>query len=337
MSGSQVPYHLRVNKYIDRELLVESLQLVNRCFPLQPYGYVSMAGPYLEDCRVIHQATGISRMYSFDNDSLVLARQQVNCPFGFIQRHQRSSKQVVQDFQEVRQSLGNDDISVLLWLDYTNPAQRLAQLQEVEALVPHLRSGDIVRVTMNAHRQTLGENKDYIHLPDSVKPPTLQDWRYQQLKGQLGGYLPSACDASEHVSTKAGLCRTIIRALKQVVVRALEPRNELVAFPLLSTAYEDQHTLATVAWLILETEKAGEFRIRARWEEWTYKPGEEWDEFADIQVPHLSLRERHAIHQCMTQADSFSGEQLVFLTTEDLAQYRAHYLRYPTFAPLDVL
>src|SRR5438046_1663193 len=105
MNGSQVAYHLRVNKYIDRQMLIEALDLVNRYAPVERYGYVSMAGPYLEDCRVLHQAVRISRMYSFDTSASVVARQEVNRPYGFVQTSHGSSGKVVREFEQVRAAL----------------------------------------------------------------------------------------------------------------------------------------------------------------------------------------------------------------------------------------
>src|SRR5262245_56055209 len=138
MNGSQIAYHLRVNKYIDRQLFVEALGLVNRFIPLAGHGYVSMAGAYLEDCRVMHQSMRISRMYSFDTEASVLARQAVNRPFGFIRCEQRSSGQVIEGFESVRAALGGAETNVVVWLDYATASKRHEQLQELETLVPKL-------------------------------------------------------------------------------------------------------------------------------------------------------------------------------------------------------
>jgi hypothetical protein len=170
MSGSTVAYHLRVNKFIDRHLFVEALGLVSRHTPLIGHGYISMAGAYLEDCRVLHQATHISRMYSFDTNETVLARQELNSPFGFIQCELQSSKQLIENFDSVRNTLGDADLNVVVWLDYPNPKERRSQLQELGALMPKLIAGDVVRITMNAHRTTLGENSVYDRL--AVYPVT---------------------------------------------------------------------------------------------------------------------------------------------------------------------
>lgn len=276
-------------------------------------------------------------MYSFDTEESVIARQEVNCPFGFIQCKKQSSSQLVDNFDAVRVALGTSETNVVIWLDYAIARQRRSQLQELGTLVPKLISGDVVRITLNANRATLGENPEYERLPPEQKPPTLAAWRHSRLKQQLGEYLPADRDATDYLATKEGLYRTLIRAVKRVIVSRLEARPELVAFPVLSTAYDDQHGMVTITCVILRAEDQSEFVQATHWDSWEHKPGDEWDEFTEIQVPHLSMRERHLLHRTIKQGGTFGGDQLQFLTADEFEQYQAHYLRYPTFAPLDIL
>ncbi len=346
MTGSQVAYHLRVNKYVDRQLFTEALAMVDRVRPLRSYGYVSMGGAYLEDCRVIHNALGISRMYSFDSDARVIIRQGVNKPFGFVACKQCDSRQAVQTFDDFRAALGGAETNVITWLDYTMPGKRKEQLQDLAVLIPSLIEWDVVRVTMNAHRNTLGENVIYVRERDKASseqlesgefPGSLAAWRLVQLKEQLGDDLPPDCDDVTALETEDGFFRTILRTIKRAVVRALTPRPELVAVPVLSTAYADIQAMATAAFVIVRAAGEKGFRDVCRFGEWPYKPGDEWDDYTSIQVPHLSLRERHIVHEAMAQGGAFGAVQPDFVTADELAQYQTHYLRYPTFAPLDVI
>jgi hypothetical protein len=339
-------YHLRVNKYIDRQLFVEALGLVDRFRPIAGYGYVSMGGAYLEDCRVLHQAHKITRMYSFDMDAKVLQRQAVNRPYGFISYEQRTSRQAIEGFQDIRAALGAGEMNAVVWLDYTNPAQRKAQLQDLGILVSRLIEGDVVRITLNAHRTTLGENRVYQYELEKVPaeqvengqfPATLAGWRLAKLQEQLGEDLPPEREDPIHLETEEGLYRTMLRTVKRVVLRSLQPRPELLAFPLLSTAYSDQHGMVTATFMILRQEDAAQFTEAARWAEWVHKPGPEWDDYTHIEVPHLSLRERHVIHALIAPGGGFEANAPNFMTDEEFVQYSAHYVRYPTFAPLDVM
>ncbi len=286
---------------------------------------------------MLHQATHISRMYSFDTNETVLARQELNSPFGFIQCELQSSKQLIENFDSVRNTLGDADLNVVVWLDYPNPKERRSQLQELGALMPKLIAGDVVRITMNAHRTTLGENSVYDSQKSIERPATLAAWRHAKLKEQLGEYLPADRDSDEHMETKEGFYRTLIRAVKRVVVGSLEGRPELAAFPVLATAYDDQHGMVTVTWVILRAEQEDEFVHCAHWDEWEHKPGTEWDQFTEIQVPHLSIRERQCLHRTIERGGAFGGDQPTFVTAAEFEQYQTHYLRYPSYAPLDIL
>lgn len=346
MTGSQPAYHLRVNKYIDRQLFTESLGLVDRVKTIQTYGYVSMGGPYLEDCRVIHNALGISRMQSFDSDERIVIRQGVNRPFGFITCTQCASRKAVETFREFRNALGGPETNVVTWLDYTMPNQRKEQLQDLSVLVPELIEWDIVRVTMNAHRNTLGENGVYQTERDKATseqlarggfPSSIAAWRHIRLKEQLGDDLPPDRDDASFLTTQDGFFRTIARAIKRTVVRALESRPQLVAVPLLSTGYSDVHAMATATFIIVSAAGEQAFRDECRWKEWPHDPGDEWDDYTLIQVPHLSLRERHIVHAAMARDSAFGDIEPAFMTGDEIDQYKEHYLRYPTFAPLDVI
>ena len=78
MNRSFIPYHLRQNKAIDRNLFIELLRMINRRFLIRKYEYISMGGPFLEDFKGIHASTGISKMTSFEMDRNTFLRQKFN-------------------------------------------------------------------------------------------------------------------------------------------------------------------------------------------------------------------------------------------------------------------
>src|SRR5207244_259270 len=119
---------------------------------------------------------------------------------------------------------------------------------------------------------------------------------------------------------------------------------ELRIEPLLAVIYSDGQEMITVTALVLTVAESPQFLDHPRWVEWHYKPGADWDTFVQIDVPHLSQRERHAIHAAMTQNAHPAPENVAFRlhnsaekNAEMFDQYCEHYLRYPTFAPLDTV
>ena len=72
----QPPYHLKVNKAIDRFLLVEILnRLKGPCNNLSGYTYYGFGGPFLEDCRLIHDRCPEIKIVSIERDEDIFKRQ----------------------------------------------------------------------------------------------------------------------------------------------------------------------------------------------------------------------------------------------------------------------
>lgn len=345
MSGSTVPYHLRVNKYVDRQLFLELLDVVARYQPLENVAYISMGGGYLEDFRVLHQAFGIRKMLSFDMEDWMVKRQEVNRPYGFIRCRCATSGDIVNDFDGIREELVGSDGRVVVWLDFTEADMRRDQLYELEQLTKKLIHGDVFRITMNAHRPNFGGPEHYqlARKAGQTDQPTQADWWNQQLIEQLQDYMPEDRKGVACIESDDEFAITLARAVKMAAQNGLKPRPTLLIEPLLSVVYADRQQMITMTGLILEGAKRDDFRGRARWSEWRYSPGEMWDDFVRLGVPHLSVKERHQIHGFMaTDETTEFVSKLEFLLDAKpeqhkslIEQYVKHYRRYPTFAPVD--
>jgi hypothetical protein len=347
MSGSNVAYHLRVNKYVDRRLLVEALEFVARYQAVRDMGYVSMGGWYLEDFRVMHQSLGIRRMLTFDIDEWVVRRQTVNKPYGFIECEVASSGEILDSFDDIRKRLVGPSGNVIVWLDYTIPSKRYDQLAELEQLTSLLIHGDVFRITLNASRSSFGTNEQYQikKKAGQTDKSTLPEWWQEKMADQLKDYLAVERDRAELLETEAEFARTLLWAIKKAALNGLHSRAELTVEPLLAVYYSDGQGMVTFAGLVLEADRRNEFLERARWAEWPHAPGQQWDDFVKLDVPNVSLRERQMIH-CKMESISwpFAAYLLGFqldgnLNThkELVTQYLMHYRRYPTFAPSDIL
>ena len=51
-AGSSLPYRLRPNKAVDRELFLSLLMRLAPALSLEKYHYVGLGGPFLEDFRL---------------------------------------------------------------------------------------------------------------------------------------------------------------------------------------------------------------------------------------------------------------------------------------------
>jgi hypothetical protein len=347
MSGSKVPYHLRVNKYVDRQLFIETLDYVARYQPLKDAAYLSMGGGYLEDFRVLHQAFAIRRMLSFDLEDWMITRQEVNRPYGFIECQHASSTAVVRDFDAIRTRLTGPDGRVIIWLDYTEESMRWDQLNDLEQLTKKLIHGDVFRITMNAHRLNFGTQEKYqlARQVNKTDQPTLGDWWNMQLIEQLKDYMPTDRREPDCIGSDYEFAVTLARAVKLAAQEGIKSRPTLLIEPLLSVVYADGQQMITITGMVLEADQRDEFRERSRWAEWQFAPGEEWDRFTCLAVPHLSVRERSLIHDLMPTgvAPDYVSQLDFRLDAESgrhaqmIDQYITHYRRYPTFAPTDII
>jgi hypothetical protein len=347
MSGSTVAYHLRVNKHIDRRLFLEALAMVAQAWPIGEYAYISMGGGYLEDFRVLHQAFGIRAMLSFDYEEWMIDRQCINRPYGFIRCVAASSTDIIDRLEAERAQLVGQDGRLIIWLDYTQPSKRIAQLQDLESLLKKLVEGDVFRITLNASRAAFGAYEQYAvaKKEERTKHATVEDWWHEKLVRQLGSYLPQERNNPEYMGSEEEFAATLAQAIKRAAQRGLQSRPELEIEPLLSVRYADSnHQMLTLTAAVVRKDNRAAFRDRIRWESWPYKPGPSWDACVHLDVPHLSQRERQLIHEMMYfNGWTNAGARLPFRLDRREArhsrmvdQYPEHYRRYPTFAPVDL-
>ena len=82
MSGDDIPYQLRPNKFIDRQMFLELLSRLVAGRSPENYVYISMGGRHLVDHHAIYGKLGIRVLFSFDMNANEVARQNFNRPTG---------------------------------------------------------------------------------------------------------------------------------------------------------------------------------------------------------------------------------------------------------------
>src|SRR6185312_8992990 len=96
------------------------------------------------------------QLLAFDLDDEIVARQKFNKPVETCCCVHRKSDDLIANLDSVLADCGFTDFDgIVIWLDYTDPRKIGQQLREFEALLGKLKSGDVVRVTVNAHPSAL--------------------------------------------------------------------------------------------------------------------------------------------------------------------------------------
>ena len=330
MNGAEIPYHLRPNKFVDRQLFVDLLARVGRLRDFSKYVYISMGGKFLEDHRALHMALDVSELISIDASPEIVARQDFNKPFDSIKCVPKTAADFVDEFSTFA-STYPADTNFVVWLDYTNPKDRLLQLQEFSKLISHFQPFDIVKITINANIRTLGaEGK----LPAGF--PTIRDWRLDIYQAQLGQF-PGNATAEEMV--QAYFPRVLARSIAAAAKHGTETLRNATLRPLAVFAYSDgPHTMLSSAWIVLPEAEADSFMREPPIANWTFL-APSWEDVARINVPDLSTREKlHIDRLLLSKQDDEISQSVGFLFGEDetdsiekVSQYRRHYRFYPHF------
>ncbi|MGA7495891.1 MAG: O-methyltransferase [Isosphaeraceae bacterium] len=357
MSGAMVPYHIRPNKYVERQLFIELLSHVDKVVPIVDYLYVSMGGRLLEDFKLLHGRLNLLKMMSIECDEVTYQGQLFNCPMGHIDCRRMKSAELIEDFDSLLSKY--EAANTVVWLDYADPKHRGQQLSEFSTLVSKLGSYDIAKITLNASLRTLvatgGEAEQHAD-------ETAQERGLRKLKGQLGDFLDKALTPSDLNASYLPiiLADSIGRAALQGIA---SDRSNFVE-PLAAFVYNDgHHNMLTVASIVLPYHRAAQataedeadqaararltwesFRRETRLERWPFLAND-WQDVKRIRIPDLSMKERFWIHDCMKtegrQLDVTNnpppfriGDDTEDITAEAIEMYTQFHRYYPNFLPV---
>jgi len=334
MSGGNVSYNLRPNKFVERQLFIELLGKI--CLTKSPddYIYISLGGPQLEDHKTIHQILGFNNLVSIEADKVVYERQLFNLRPYYIKCRNETTGKFITNFDGFASPYHNKEF--IIWLDYSSANERYTQLVEYETLLSKLQVGDILKITMNANPYSLGE-KEMSETNDEHQMRI-----FKKLKDQLLKYFPEFQNNPQntftHIDMVAGrfpilLCNSIYKASK----KAISSRNK--ALPLAIFCYQDgNHLMLTVTVILLKGSEEQTFKDKLKTQGWNYMPTN-WEDVTRINVPNLTAKERLHIESVLFSKNNKDVHaELPFRFAKSDAesfnifeQYVDHYRRYPSY------
>lgn len=324
MSGSSIPYHLRHNKAIDRNLFMDLLARVGRFRNISDYRYIGFGGPFLEDFKSIHASLRLTKMLSIESDENVGRRQEFNKPLSCVEITRQTSAEFVAEFDFYE--------DCIVWLDYTEPSKVGEQLAELEALVAKLQSGSVFKITLNAAAAALGN-----------APPgrDLQEFRGERAARLLGDYGPAVI-STEEVTSKY-YPRLLLKAIEAAAKRGVTGRNGYIVLPLTCFSYSDGQTMLAVSGIVLRKTEEPNFRRDTRLDHWDFT-AVDWKDLKEISVPAMSIKERIFVESMLPSSD---GEEIGdamgfhFASNEDesnrlLSNFAKYYRMYPWYSKVAV-
>lgn len=206
-SGSNVPYHLRPNKYVDREIFLDLLAKLDPCVNLGRYRYIGLGGPFLTDFRLIDNRFKMQRLVCLDSSSKVHKRQKFNCP----SRNVTILCEKIGDYLDKRTFRS----PVVIWLDYTSARDIDEQISRFSRTVTNVPAHSIIRITMNANPNSLGIPPVDGNETSVVPKQKSQEYRLNRLKRKFEDLFPN--NVSPDSMSRREYGKVLLRILKIAV------------------------------------------------------------------------------------------------------------------------
>jgi hypothetical protein len=326
VSGADIPYQLRPNKFIDRQLFIEMLSRLVAPRGLERYIYVSMGGRHLVDLHAMYNRLGIDALYSFDKDANEVTRQRFNRPTGRTICERMNSADLPGRLDEIAACFPRKT-NFIVWLDYTG-SNRRSQFQEAVQTLLRLRHGDVFRITMNASANSVCDEEEW-KAAGAAGP---NEFRAMRLREMIQEFLPTNITSVSSAAFPAVLVRCLELAVNLVEAQRVGVRIK----PVLVTSYRDGTPMITAACAVTEDGNAESFPGPA-FRRWKFAC-RGWDDIKAIYAPLLSSKEQTRLDVCLHLGPKRMLASLKFLVGKDsnasreaLQSYRTFQRYYPAF------
>ena len=284
-SGGYIPYHLRVNKAVERQLFIDLLTKIHASNSILNHTYVGFGGPFLEDFKMLHNAFDFRKMISLEVDENVHKRQSFNKPYACIDCWHKDSRMLIDEYQHIV------DSNAIVWLDYADPSDFSKQLHEINDLLPKLRVNDVLKVTFNANPSVLQEQTP------GLPKRKVHKLRFVEFAERCNSFF-SPTLISEDMMDKKSFSKAVHIVFNNLIAKTMEGSG-LSLEPLTSFIYADsEHQMYTFTGVILENHNKKDFLSCTGITDWDMYIGNSGNPL-EISIPVLSLKEKNHFDQVL--------------------------------------
>ena len=329
-AGSSLPYRLRPNKTVDRELFLSLLLRLAPALSLERYHYVGLGGPFLEDFRLVHARLGIERMTCVESEEAVHKRQEFNRPIASIE----CVYSTLEEYLDAHEF----ETPAIVWFDYTEPKAVTAQIQRFSRTIGTVPIGSVLRVTLNANPESLGKpDPGEISVEvggeataDRAQKPTTQEWRLDRFRERLGPLFPSGMTADAMTHRTYG--PSLLRVLRLAVEREALNFNDRRIVWALATHYKDGQAMITATLVVSAPDDT------------TIEPlVKGWEFYSTTDTPHrLDLPALSTLERLTLESKDDARAELGFdLPPSDMGEdpfetFKKFYRIYPHFSRVEL-
>jgi len=310
-SFEAINYSLRPNKNVERKLIARILHAISKSprFDWREYRYLGLGSMWFVDFIMMHKSIGIGDLVTIEKEHSRARRVAFNVPFSCVQVKIGMSTSVIRELPW--------DKRTIAWLDYDDQL-RSYMFDDLNEIVVKSTSGDIIMVSVNAEASQLTVLENGV----AVDPMLV-------LRGLVNQtYIP--VDAEKRLSrnqfpTLVG--DIMFNFLKSSV---LSTTRDLDFFPLFNFAYADGAKMVTYGGMIVD--KSDEKIMKELALQSSFEFVAQHGQF-DIQVPHLTLKEKLEMDKRMPCSSAPKPEELPFeLKPTEIEAYMKFYRDYPMFS-----
>lgn len=321
-------YHLRPNKYIDRQLFISLLKKLSFHFNIKNYNYVGFGSYLFDDFKLVHNNFDIEKMTSLECNDTLIKRAKFNKPLNCIKIVNQKSSEFIEEFN-------HEDKNYIFWLDYTDPSSLGEQFSDFCSLLNQLQNGDVLRITLNANPSSLGGTA-------GEKADILRRERLENLKSKIDPYLPT--DVCPDNLTTSQYPKVLLKALEFGAYSTLVEGFFQERFPVIidSSVYADGQQMVTLTLIVLDNHTMENKILESVFSDLysNYSDLEETkklllDKPKTISIPDLTTKEIMYINSKIPteQAAKKLARRLsfVFEDVENTQNYLDYYRIYPYF------
>lgn len=313
------PYHLRVNKAIDRFLLVQIIDILKRYCDIADYTYYGFGGPFLEDCRLIHNRCPEIKIVSIEKNEHTFKRQEFH-------RFSKNLDLRQIDFASFLANFSSDGKEIF-WLDYTD--LRFGHFDDFKNILGKVSENSIVKITVRAE------------LP---KPPSNGLSAWEKFQRDYGQILPKSKQETD-IERLIPFLKLLQKMFKIASQQVLPASGESVFQLLDSVHYNDQTEMLSLTGMVCNKKQVSD--VRQWFKNWAFR-NLDWKAKAPrkIDVPILSTKERLHLEKylptkaktgrSLARALGYRIDKSASGHLEKLKQYEEFYPYYPYFARISL-
>ena len=311
------PYHLRVNKAIDRFILAEILDILKKHCDISDYTYYGFGGPFLEDCRLINNRFPEIKIVSIEKNEQTFKRQKFHQFSRILELRCEDFTSFLANFPSTMAGRG------IFWLDYTD--LKFRHFDDFMSVLGKVSERSIVKITIRAE-------------PEPYEK--IEVWEeFQQKYGQI---LPASAKKTdiERLLPLTKLLQGMIQIASQ---QALPASGESIFQLLDSSHYSDQTHMLSITGIVCNKNEVLE--IQQWFKNWHFI-NLKWNDPRRIDVPILSTKERLHLEKylptkaktgnSLSRALGYKIDDSAKESIAKLKQYEEFYRYYPYFARISI-